>query len=93
MKSLPSSVEVYKNTRIFDENSTPAGLLHHHTTKAGTWGRIVVLEGSLLYRILEPALEEHLLDPDNEGVVEPEVAHELELRGPVRFQVHFLRQD
>ena len=66
-------------------------LRRRHTTKAGVWGRICVLEGSLRYRILEPVREEHLLSAERPGIVEPEVPHEVEPLGPVRFFVEFLR--
>ena len=53
MPTLPGDLEVYKQTKEFDETSVPKGLLHDHTTKAGTWGRIVVAEGLLRYTIGE----------------------------------------
>ena len=90
MKSLPDGVRAYKRTAEFDAASVPVGLLRAHRTKAGVWGRIRVLEGELVYRILEPALEEHVLAPGRDGVVEPQVSHEVEPRGAVRFFVEFL---
>jgi tellurite resistance-related uncharacterized protein len=93
MKSLPEQVQAYRRTPEFTERSVPAALLRRHDTKAGVWGRIQVLEGELLYRILEPELEEHLLSPGRDGVVEPEVPHEVAPRGKVRFIVEFLRVD
>ena len=62
-----------------------------HRTKAGTWAKIVVLEGRLRYRILEPESEETELSPGRPGIVEPEVLHEVEAPGPVRFRVDFYR--
>jgi tellurite resistance-related uncharacterized protein len=91
MKRLPADVAPYQRTREFTESTVPDGLLHRHTTKAGTWARIQVLEGSLRYRILEPTVEEHVLSPDTLGIVEPEVPHEVEPLGAVRFFVEFLR--
>lgn len=91
MKTLPPSVEHYKSTPEFTEHSVPAGLLRNHSTAAGVWGRIRILEGSLLYRIEQPQVEEQLLTPENFGVVEPTVRHEVQLVGPVRFCVDFLR--
>ena len=91
MKDLPAEVQAYKQTPEFDADSVPAGLLRAHQTKAGTWGRIVVLEGQLHYRILEPEQEEHLLSPGHDGVVEPTILHEVEPAGNVRFFVEFLR--
>lgn len=92
MKSLPPGVEPYKRTPEFSEQTVPAGLLRRHDTKAGVWARIHVLEGRLLYRILDPEVEEHLLEPGRLGIIEPRTAHEVETVGPVRFFVEFLRQ-
>ena len=91
MKSLPAEVSPYRQTPVFTEETVPGGLLKSHSTRAGTWGRIVVLEGRLCYRILEPSLEEWVLDPQNPGVVEPQVAHEVEPLGKLRFYVEFLK--
>ena len=91
MKSLPDDVTTYQRTPEFSESSIPAGLLGVHTTKAGVWGRIRVLEGSLVYRILEPVVEELLLEPGVDGIVQPGVEHQVEARGPTRFFVEFLR--
>jgi tellurite resistance-related uncharacterized protein len=89
MKSMPSGVEPYKRTPEFTSETVPAGLRSSHRTKEGVWGRIVVLEGRLRYRILEPAVEEVELSPGVEGVVEPTVPHEVEPLGAVRFYVEF----
>lgn len=91
MKSLPEDVAPYRRTAEFDEASVPAGLLRAHTTKAGVWGVIHVLEGELRYRILEPVVSEHLLTPGCVGIVEPEVPHEVAPQGRVRFFVEFCR--
>ena len=91
MESLPPDLEPYQRTKEFSENTVPSGLTHRHDTKAGVWGRICVVEGVLIYRILEPEVEEHRLTPGVDGVVEPRVPHEVEPSGPVRFYVEFLR--
>ena len=88
---LPSAVEAYRRTPEFTEESIPDGLRKPHRTKPGVWGRIVVLEGQLLYRILQPASGELTLGADNPGVIEPEVEHEVEPLGRVRFFVEFYR--
>ena len=91
MRGLPAGLSAYRRTPDFDADSIPAGLRRAHRTRAGTWGRIVVTEGELLYRILEPETEEHVLSPGRDGVVEPEVPHEVAPLGVVRFHVEFLR--
>ena len=89
MESLPPNVKSYKTTKLFSQDTVPAGLLRAHKTKAGTWGKIVVVQGSIVYRILEPELEEIVLDTDTHGVVEPQVLHEVSLVGEVQFYVDF----
>lgn len=91
MKSIPAGCTPYKKTPTFTAHTIPSGLLKAHQTKAGTWGRIVVVEGQLLYRILEPEVEEHILDAKHFGVVEPQISHEVEPLGEVSFYVEFHR--
>ncbi|MCZ6832042.1 MAG: DUF1971 domain-containing protein [Gammaproteobacteria bacterium] len=91
MKDLPAEVTSYKRTPEFTNETVPKGLVRAHQTKAGTWGKIVVLEGQLRYRILEPEHEEVDLSPEKHGVVEPTVLHEVEPLGKVRFYVEFYR--
>ena len=91
MKSVPLDAVPYQRTAEFTAQTVPSGLLRSHTTKRGVWARISVLEGRLRYRILGPETEEHVLSRDHPGVVEPEVPHEVEPLGEVRFFVQFLR--
>ncbi|MYM22619.1 DUF1971 domain-containing protein [Duganella sp. FT135W] len=94
MKSIPAEMIHYKSTPVFTQDSVPAALQRSHTTADGVWGRITILEGSLLYRITDERfpLEEVILTPASFGVVEPQVKHEVQVMGPVRFQVDFHRQ-
>jgi len=89
MKTLPAHVTAYKRTPEFTATSIPKGLLRAHSTRSGTWGKIVVLEGRLRYRILEPEVEEIELSPEQPGVVEPLVRHEVAALGEVAFYVEF----
>jgi tellurite resistance-related uncharacterized protein len=91
VQELPASVTAYKRTAEFDESSVPAGLLRSHSTAAGVWGRICVLEGELRYRELEPERRETVLRPGRDGIVAPQQRHEVEPQGAVRFYVEFLR--
>ncbi len=91
MKLLPTAVQAYKRTPTFTAHTTPKGLLKAHATKAGTWGKIVIVSGELRYRILEPTLEEVHLDVAHHGVVEPTVLHEVEPIGAVEFYVEFYK--
>ena len=89
MNSLPDGVSPYARTKEFSEETIPENLRRSHRTKAGAWARIVVLEGRLLYRILEPEVREYTLSPERSGTVAPEIAHEVAPLGRVRFFVEF----
>jgi tellurite resistance-related uncharacterized protein len=91
---LPVAARPYRRTDVFTEQSVPAGLLKAHTTKAGTWGLIHVLEGRLAYRIVDarrPSSETILTPHVSPGLVEPTILHEVEPLGAVRFYVEFRR--
>lgn len=91
MKTLPVNIACYQRTPDFTEQSVPKALLRSHSTKTGTWGMIVVTEGSLTYRILEPDIEEIRLDPNHPGIIEPSIKHEIELHAEVKFYVQFYK--
>jgi tellurite resistance-related uncharacterized protein len=89
--ALPPDCEAYRSTPVFTEATVPPGLLRAHRTAPGVWGLIRVIEGRLLFRVLDPP-SERVLDPTAEpGLVEPGVPHEVAPLGPVRFQVEFHR--
>ena len=76
----------YKSTPVFNEASLPAALRRDHSTKAGVWGVIRVLEGELLY---ERAGETRTLDPATPALILPEEKHRVEPLGPMRMHVDF----
>lgn len=91
---LPAEVVAYRRTDIFTETTVPAGLLNAHSTKAGTWGLIRVVEGALRYRVVDERRtpRERILTPrDAPGVVEPQILHEVAPLGSTRFYVEFFR--
>jgi tellurite resistance-related uncharacterized protein len=93
MKPFPPGLKPYKRTPEFTQSSTPAGLLRGHNTKEGVWAKIVVLSGSMTYRILEPEVEEIALDEGRSGVIEPKVLHEVVPHDGVRYYVEFYRAE
>lgn len=78
----------YRSTPIFDQDSLPAALRGRHSTKAGVWGVIRVLEGELELTYLEPE-SSTLVTPDNPGLVLPQQLHFVTPQGPMRMQVDF----
>lgn len=76
----------YKSTPDFDTDSLPAALRRDHSTKAGAWGVIRVLEGCVRYVI---AGTEALLSPGIPGLIRPQELHHVEPVGPMRMRVEF----
>ena len=85
---LPPHLQCYKQTPEFDE--IPPGLRQAHNTKAGVWGLLKVLAGSVDF-VDEPSGERRRLQAGETQVIEPQRYHHLEPAGEVRFQVDFYR--
>ncbi len=90
MPSLPTGLTPYRRTPTFTARSVPQGLLSEHSTKAGVWGRIVVLTGSVRYQLME-GHEAFALGPGDVGIVAPNAPHRVEPSGDATFYVEFLR--
>ena len=89
---LPDHLQVIRATDGWDEHTMPAGLRRRHRVAAGTWGRLQVQEGELQFRLsTQPALEV-IVRPGRPQPIPPEVEHEVEPLGKVRFFVEFLRR-
>ncbi|MET1755659.1 DUF1971 domain-containing protein [Novosphingobium sp. RD2P27] len=84
------STEPYKSTPVFDAHSLPDAIRNAHSTKAGVWGLLRVLEGrvSLIFHDPERVVE---VTPDNPAAIPPEAVHHVETDGPMRMQVDFYR--
>ncbi|MEJ5081307.1 DUF1971 domain-containing protein [Ochrobactrum sp. MYb379] len=85
---LPDDLITYGRSPEFDQDTLPAALQKKHTTKEGSWALIHVMQGRLLYRILEP-FSETVLESGKPGLIQPRQPHEVEIIGPVRMFVEF----
>ncbi len=86
---IPPGVEKYAESPLFTEVSVPAKLTSRHNTKAGTWGRICVLSGSLKYIVTDGEHDTQILTTSQAGVIVPEQYHRVEIMGPVEFKIEF----
>ena len=91
MPRVPAAATEYKRTSIFDASTTPSGLRKRHTTAAGVWGEIVVLEGRVLYVIEEEEDASFVLRPGVPGAIAPGAPHHVDPYEDARFFVRFLR--
>lgn len=92
MSDLPPALEVYRRIGPFDADSLPKGLLGEHRLKQGSWGRLTVLSGSVIFQWDEGARERRILSEGEALMIPPEAPHHLELGGPVELAIEFLRE-
>ena len=78
----------YRSTPVFDQDTLPAALRARHSTKAGVWGVIRVIEGELRLTYLDPE-STTLLTPEQPGPILPQQPHCVTPLGPMRMQVDF----
>jgi len=90
-RTLPNELSKYAETPEFTEATVPEKLTKLHDTKPDTWGKIVILEGSLDYIIPGHDPERQSLTPGISGWIWPTEKHRVELIGSVRFKVEFYR--
>lgn len=81
----------YRSTPVFDQDTLPRALRARHDTKAGVWGRIRIIEGEVKITYLDPP-SEHVLTPDNPGLVRPGQPHFVTPLGPMKMQIDFYDQ-
>ena len=77
----------YRSTPVFDEMTLPQALRRDHSTKAGVWGVIRILEGQL--RLFFADGRELRLDPSHPGRIKPEEVHWVIPVRKMRMQVDF----
>ncbi|MFL9711232.1 DUF1971 domain-containing protein [Methylobacillus sp. Pita1] len=88
---LPEGLEAYKRTPDFTPDNLPAALQSQHSTKAGIWGLLHVLEGQVVYRLAPPHEASAIADAGETIVILPEIIHWVEFGIPGRFYVEFYR--
>lgn len=71
----------------------PGGLHRAHRLSAGTWGQIEVKDGLLRFRASTTPPTDILLGPASVQAIPPEVVHEIEPVGTVRFRIQFYSVD
>lgn len=90
-KELPPGLEAYGRSPDFTPDTLPPKLRSAHSTKAGTWGLLHVLEGKIRFQLEAPYEGECLASRGDKIVIESEVPHHVEFIEPGRFFVEFYR--
>jgi len=90
-RTLPAGIEKYAQSPVFSSESVPDSLLASHSTKGGTYGRIVVTKGAVAYFLKgsdEPLAQIHAGET---FVILPTEEHFVRLTSDAEFLVEFCR--
>ncbi|MCI5106196.1 MAG: DUF3565 domain-containing protein [Pseudomonadales bacterium] len=85
----PENLQFLRKTDVFDQDSFPEGLKKDHATKPGTWGKIIILEGRMLFVCQAPVAQTIELDQHTPGIIPPELLHHVEPLEEVSFFIEF----
>ena len=85
------NAQPYKSTPEFDERSLPEALRNRHSTKAGVWGLLRVIEGEVRLVFEDPPRVVQVT-PGAPAEIAPQAWHHVETSGPMRMHVEFYRE-
>ncbi|HVB07175.1 MAG TPA: DUF3565 domain-containing protein [Acidimicrobiales bacterium] len=86
---LPEGLALARTAGPFDASTLPGGLLRDHRVARGTWGELLVLEGSVRFVMAVDPPFARLVGVGDRQAIPPEVAHHLVLDGPVTLSIDF----
>jgi len=89
--TLPNRVKPYSSTPVFDETSLPKGLQKSHCTKAGTWGVLRLLSGTLDF-IIETTGKKRSMVAGEQQLIAPEEKHHVALNSSMTMQIDFYKE-
>lgn len=87
---MPEGLSPLGTSAVWDETTMPDGLRRSHRVAAGRWGLINVLEGRLRFRAEATPAIDTVLVPGSSQAIPPEMSHEVEALGHVRFEITWL---
>jgi tellurite resistance protein tehB len=96
MTQIPENFYRYKQTDIWTNETIPEAILNKHNTKAGVYGKILVLEGALAYTAFKDTKGEvdykAVIKAGSHGVSAPQQWHKVEPIGETKFLVEFYQE-
>lgn len=90
--SLPDDVVCYRILGPWTDSEIPAGLLKQHQLKAGSWGELTVVSGTIEFCWDEViGVEPICLATRQRIVIPPTVPHHLQIIGDAVLELHFYK--
>ncbi len=90
--NLPDNLVAYAQSPLFSEETLPTKLRSLHALKAGTWGKLMVLEGSLEYLAPDSGEGPRILQAGDSMAIPPQVPHRVKPLGALSCKIVFHRQ-
>ena len=87
---LPDGLETVRTAGPFDGDTLPAGLRRAHLVADRTWGRLRVLEGSVVFAIETTPPMSVRVNAGEQQPIPPGVPHLVQVDEPVLLAVDFL---
>jgi tellurite resistance-related uncharacterized protein len=87
---LPEDMQVVGSSPVWDERNGPLELRRSHRVGCGTWGRLTVHEGRLRFTAQTEPPVDVVLETHSTQAIPPELAHDIEPLGAVRFSIEWL---
>ena len=91
LPTLPDGLELTRTTKVFDNDTAPAGLLKAHQVAEGVWARLVMHSGSAGFVFEDPPDELITVADGGNVVIPPQRLHHVVLGEPATFVVEFYR--
>lgn len=89
---IPDGFEAYGRSPEFTSETLPAKLQSAHSTKAGTWALLHVIEGEVLFQLEPPYQGERRARGGETIVIEDAVPHHVAFTESGRIFIEFYRK-
>lgn len=87
---LPDGLVRDRVTSTWDETSAPRALQRNHRVARGVWGQLGVDSGAIRFVAQTTPVIDRVVSAGEFQPIPPELEHQVEVIGPVRFAVEFL---
>lgn len=85
----PQGLSMYRRSLEFNENSIPEYLKEDYSVSSGTWGRVIVLRGRLIYEVMDPLNTSFDIVIPKFGVIVPDIKCRIIPSGKVWFCIEY----
>lgn len=90
-RSLPDGVEKYAESPLFAAGKVPDSLQKSHSTKEGTYARLVVTAGQVQYFLVGQSEPVATISADDTFIILPAEEHFVQVTDDAEFYLEFCR--